>query len=128
MSDAEMKTPAPAELSQLQAKFDALNHLVVSVLILLVIISGTLTIYLLRQWSSTRKDLAAARPGAIQIIAEYNKERGPRMDAFINKLTDYGRTHTNFIPILLKYGVNPSSLTSAPPAAVSPAPASARKK
>ena len=43
---------------------DALRHLVVSILILVVVISGTLNIYLLRQWRSTSKDLAGDSPAS----------------------------------------------------------------
>ena len=127
MDEVELKTSAPAELSQLQAKFDALNHLVISVLILLLIVSGTLSIYLLRQWSSTRKDLAAFRPMAAQVIGQYNNNRelNARLDGFVSRLTDYGRTHTNFAPILMKYGINPAA-PSATPAA--PAAAGQQKK
>lgn len=101
-------TPPAAGSSQLQEQLDSLHHLVVSVLILLVVVSGTLTIFLLRQWQTARKDLSAYSPGANSLIAEYNRERGPRMDGFINKLTDYGRQHPDFIPILNKYGLNPT--------------------
>jgi len=123
MDEVEQKTSAPAELSQFQAKLDALNHLVVSVLVLLLITSGTLTIYLLRQWSSTRKDLAAFRPMAAQVIGQYNnnRERNARMDGFVSRLTDYGRTHTNFAPILMKYGINPAAPSATPAASAAPA-------
>jgi len=130
MDNAESQPAAPEELVRLQAKLDALNHLVVSVLILLVIISGTLTIYLLRQWMSTRKDLAAFRPMAAQVIGQYNnsRERNARMDGFISRLTDYGRTHTNFAPILIKYGINPAAPSATPAASAGPAAAGQQKK
>src|SRR5438093_842517 len=123
MDNAGAQLAAPEELGRLQAKLDALNHLVVSVLVLLLITSGTLTIYLLRQWSSTRKDLAAFRPMAAQVIGQYNnnRERNARMDGFVSRLTDYGRTHTNFAPILMKYGINPAAPSAAPAASAAPA-------
>jgi hypothetical protein len=130
MDEVELKTSAPAELSQFQAKLDALNHLVISVLILLVVVSGTLTIYLLRQWSSTRKDLAAFRPMAAQVIGQYNNNRewNARMDGFVSKLTDYGRAHPNFVPILMKYGINPAGPSATPAGAAAPAAAGQQKK
>jgi len=127
MDEVELKTSAPAELSQLQAKLDALNLLVIFVMILLLIVSGTLSIYLLRQLRSTQKDLAAFRPMAAQVIGQYNNNRelNARLDGFVSRLTDYGRTHTNFAPILMKYGINPAA-PSATPAA--PASAGQQKK
>ncbi len=119
MENTDLKSSASADLNQLQAKFEALHHLVISVLIMLVIVSGTMTIFLLRQWSLARKDLAAARPVANQIITEFNnnKERAARMDGFVSRLVDYSRTHTNFVPILVKHGINPAGPTGAPAAA-----------
>jgi hypothetical protein len=105
MDNPDIKSMAEADESHLQGELESLHHLITSVLILVLIVSGTLSVYLLRQWQMTRKDLAAIRPGALQIIADYNKERAPRMDAFIEKLKDYGRTHPDFVPILVRYGV-----------------------
>jgi hypothetical protein len=123
MDNPDIKSPELVDESQWQAQLESLNHLVTSVLILLVIVSGTLSVYLLRQWQMARKDLAAIQPGALQIIADYNKERAPRMDAFIDKLKDYGRTHSDFVPILIRYGI-----VSNAPAAGGAVPGSAMPK
>jgi hypothetical protein len=107
MDNPDIKSPGvpEAEVSQLESQVAALQHLVTTLLVLLVIVSGTLSIFLLRQWQMARKDLGAIRPSALQIIADYNKERAPRMDAFLDKLKDYGRTHPDFVPILVRYGL-----------------------
>jgi len=123
MDNPDIKSPELVDESQWQAQLESLNHLVTSVLILLVVVSGTLSVYLLRQWQMARKDLAAIQPGALQIIADYNKERAPRMDAFIDKLKDYGRTHSDFVPILIRYGI-----VSNAPAAGGAVPGSAMPK
>ena len=118
MDNLDSKTPVPTEPNDLQAQFDSLRHLIVSILILVVVISGTFNIYLLRQWRSTSKDLAGIRPQAAQIITEYQKASGPVMQEFVRKLTEYGRTNPDFVPILIKYGLKPAtptnSLTAAP--------------
>ena len=77
MDNLDIKTPVQSDASDVQAQFDELRHLIVSVLILVIVISGTLNIYLLRQWRSSSKDLAAIRPQAAQMIAEYQKVSGP---------------------------------------------------
>ena len=67
------------------------------------------------------------------MMAEYQKS-GPLMDEFTKKITEYGRTHPDFAPILAKYGLNTTSPTSAPtasPGSLAPAslpPAAAPKK
>jgi len=103
MDNADIKSPASADLSQLEAQVQSLHQLIISVLVLMIVISGTLSIYLLRQWRMTSKDLASIRPAASQVFAEYTKERAPRMDAFLERLKDYGRTHSDFVPILIRY-------------------------
>ena len=116
MDNLDNKTPVQPNLSDLQAQYDALRHLVVSILILVVVISGTLNIYLLRQWRSTSKDLAGVRPQAAQMITEFQKVSGPLMQDFVKKITEYGRTHPDFAPVLAKYGLKPATPTNPPPA------------
>jgi hypothetical protein len=125
MDNLDTKSPTPSGTDDLQAQCDALRHLVVSMLILVVVISGTLNIYLLRQWRSTSKDLTAIRPQAAQMVADYQGKSGPMMNDFIKKLTEYGRTHADFAPILAKYNLKPALPTN--PAPSVPA-ASAPKK
>ncbi len=121
MNDLDAKAPAQPEANDLQRQHDDLRHLVVSLLILVIVISGTLNIYLLRQWRTLSRDLAAVRPQAAQIIGEFQRVRGPAMSEFVKKLTEYGRTHADFAPIVVKYGLRPA--TNAPAAApAAPAP------
>ena len=115
-------------VNDLQAQYDALRHLVVSVLILVIVISGTLNIYLLRQWRTVKRELTGFRPQAAQVIAEYQKVSGPLMTDFVKKIAEYGRTHPDFAPILTKYNLKPAGATGAPPAAPTSPPAAAAKK
>jgi hypothetical protein len=105
MDNPELKNPAPQDLGQLHAQFDDLRHLITSVLVLLVVVSGTLSVFLLRHWTQTRRDLAAYRVDAGPFIEAYNKQAGPQMDAFLEKLKEYGRTHPEFNQLLARYGV-----------------------
>ena len=116
MDNLDNKPSVQPDVSDLQAQYDALRHLVVSLLILVVVISGTLNIYLLRQWKSTSKDLGAIRPQAVQMIAEFQQKSGPVMQDFVKKITEYGRTHADFAPILAKYGLKPTVPANLPSA------------
>ncbi len=120
MDILENKMTAPGPSTELQAQCDSLRHLVVSILVLLIIISGTFTIYLLRQWKYTRNDLASFRPQATNAIAQYEKNRAA-MDDFVNKITDYGKTHPDFAPIMAKYGLGKPGASTATPPVVAPA-------
>ena len=128
MDNLDNKTPLQTDTNDLQAQCDALRHLVMSVLILVIVISGTLNIYLLRQWKTVRKDLAGLRPQAAQIFDQYQKQNGMQLD-FVKRITDYQRTHPDFAPILAKYGIKPGGPTGAAPATTTPQqPAAPPKK
>lgn len=123
MDNFDTKTPAQPATNGLQAQVEGLRHLIVSILILVVVVSGTFTVYLLRQWRAVGKELTAYRPQAAQMIADYQKVSVPVMTEFLKKITDFGRTHPDFMPILAKYNIKPTAGTgTAPPSAV-PAPA-----
>src|ERR1017187_6066057 len=129
MDNLDNKPSLQPDLTDLQAQYEALRHLVVSILVLLVVISGTLNIYLLRQWRTTSKDLAGIRPQAAQMIAEYQRVSAPLMTDFVKKITEYGRTHPDFAPILTKYGLKPGGPTGTVPATPTPQqPAAPPKK
>jgi len=129
MDNVEIKAPIQANTNDLQDQVDALRHLMVSILILVIVISGTLNIYLLRQWRTVSKDLAGIRPQAAQMIAEYQKVSAPLMTDFVKKITEYGRTHPDFAPVLTKYGLKPPAPTAAAPApAAAQQPAAPAKK
>ncbi len=114
-SESTAPVSAPTDAPSVQAQLDSLHHLLVSVLVLVIVVSGTLWIFLMRQVKDTSRALDEIRPQATNIIAQYQKT-GPVMDDFIRRLQDYGRGHPDFAPIMAKYGLNqrPPGSTSAP--------------
>ena len=124
MDNFEPKTPVQPEGSDLQGRVDQLRQLIVLVLILVTVVSGTFSLYLLRQWTSSRRELAGIRA----MIADYQKVRGPKIADFVKQLAEYGRTHADFGPVLAKYGIKPSAGTGALPAAPASLPAATPKK
>jgi hypothetical protein len=119
MDNLDNRTPLQTDANDLQAQLSSLQHLVVSILILLVVLSGTLNIYLLRQWVWAKRELAGIRPQATQAIADYQRQSAPLMNDFVKKITDYGRTHPDFTPILAKYNLKPGAAPTAPAPTVS---------
>jgi len=113
----ENPTPAPSDTNDLQAQYLWLRKQVLILLVLLIVVSGTLNIFLWRQLRYTQSDLAALQKQAEPMIAEYQQSMGPRMDDFVKKITEYGRTHPDFAPIMAKYQLGG---TSAPPATAPP--------
>jgi hypothetical protein len=113
MNETEANSTAQTELMD---QIVALRHQVFTLLLALVVVSGTLTVYLYRQSSTTGKDIAAIKPQAIKIIQEFTQNRAG-MENFVKQLSVYGYTHPDFQPILKKYGIKPQSAAAAAAAA-----------
>lgn len=112
MDTPEIKPLEPAGSTDLQEQCESLKHLMVSVLILVLVISGTLNIFFLRQLRDARRELAMIRPQMQQMITTYQKTEAPMMQAIANKFADYGRTHVDYAPILSKYGIKAAGPTN----------------
>ncbi|MHB8521504.1 MAG: hypothetical protein ACYDH9_12205 [Limisphaerales bacterium] len=111
-------TPNPAaagelSLSALNQAYRTLRVQFLAVLLTLVILCGSLNIYLLRQVSLVRRDLEANRPVVEKIVAEYVRSGEPTIKDFLNKLEVFSKTHPDFRPILAKY-VNSSDTATVP--------------
>jgi len=115
--DNPVPTPLAPDTSDLQAQCDSLHQLVVSILVLLIVVSGTFTVYLLRQYRSASTDLAMAEPQVKAEMAQFSKLDN-FMNDFVHQLVEYDRTHADFSPILNKYGIKPAgSAAGATPSA-----------
>jgi len=107
----------------LNSEVSALRNQVFALLIALIVVSGTLTIYLYRQASVARKDITAVKPQAEQVIGAFNQNQA-LMNNFFNAVVAYGKAHPEFQPILIKNGIAPNPNVPAPAA---PAPAAPKK-
>jgi len=122
MNATEMNSTPQTELLD---QIVALRHQVFTLLLALVIVSGTLTVYLYRQANIAGKDLAAVKPLANQTIDKF-KANQQAMESFVKQITAYGTTHPDFQPILKKYGIVPQAQPAPTPKAPS-APALPKK-
>jgi len=100
------EAPTNTELAQ---QIDSLRRQTFTLLLLLSIVSGTLTVFLYRQASLTRRDIAAIKPQAAQVIQGFNQTR-PLIQNFVQQLVAYGQAHPDFQQqVLKKYGITPQS-------------------
>jgi hypothetical protein len=102
-----MNEPATNFQGDLAAQVASLQRQVAVLLLALIVVSGTVTVYLWYQSRSSGRDLEAVRPQAVQVIQAFNQER-PGMEKFVGELVAYGQTHPDFRPILQKYGIAPA--------------------
>ena len=84
------------------AEIAALKNQVFTLLVALIVVSGTLTVYLYRQVSMAGKDLAQGE----QLKAVLDKRDLP-VENFVNELVAYGEKHPDFVPVLKKYNIAP---------------------
>src|SRR5690242_4904241 len=91
MDNLEPQPSAQATSNDLKGQFEGLRQTVNMMLVLLVVVSGTLTIFLVRQWRFAKTDLDMLRPQAMQIINDYTRVSAPAMQDFVRKLTEYSK-------------------------------------
>jgi hypothetical protein len=103
MNETETSSSAQNEMLD---QMVALRHQAFTLLLALVVVSGTLTVFLYRQASLTGKDIAAIKPQVSQMLEAFRHDQ-PGMENFVKQLTAYGVTHPDFQPILKKYGLVP---------------------
>ncbi len=92
-----------------------LQRQVFSLLVALIVVSGTLTVYLYRQASLARKDYEAIAPQAQQVIGTFNQNQ-QLLVSFVNQLVAYAQVHPDFRPVLAKYGIAPNAAGPVTPA------------
>lgn len=132
MDNPENPTPSQDDFDQLQEQYDSLRNVIVWILVLLVVVSATFTLYLERLRKEQHQELEAVRP-QVSAYQQYDKAAAPARDKFIGELIQYGASHPDFAPILAKYGLTKytpkpaaSGLASPPPSSV-PVPLPANK-
>jgi hypothetical protein len=102
------------------SEISSLRNQVFTLLVALIVVSGTVTVYLYRQASILGKDLNASQ----QLINSFNKGQ-PAVASFVNQLGAYSMTHPEIRPVLAKYGIIPAATQ---PSLTAPAAAAAPKK
>ena len=107
----------PATVELLERQLQALRKLFVVALAILLVISGSLMIFLWGQKRILNSQLSEAR----KFVEDYEKVTAPFLSSFISNLQAYGRTHPDFNPIMDKYNLR-AAVSNAVPPAVLPAP------
>jgi hypothetical protein len=95
-------TPMPLE--ELQRSYRSLRAMFHVVLFILLILTASLALYLLREVSFVRGQVRELT----QFVSNYDKNSKPAMQDFLNKLQAFARTNPDFSPILTKF-YNPTN-------------------
>jgi hypothetical protein len=99
-------------LESLQQAYQSLRTLLEVLIVVMVVLSGSLNIFLLRQVSLVRREVEDRE----RFITDYEHNSLPLMNDFVLKLQAFAKTNSDFVPILAKYW----RPTNAPPVPQSP--------
>lgn len=108
-----MNSPTAVSPADSSSEIAAIQRQMFTLLLALIIISGTLAVYLYNQGRLARKDIDTLnhQEGAVIEIVKKNQAV---MVNFVNQLAVYGETHPDFRPILQKYGIVPQASGATP--------------
>jgi hypothetical protein len=105
----ETESSLPAELSEHIA---ALRRQTFTLLLALIIVSGTLAAYLGYQSRIVSQSIETTRLQAAQIMQNYNQNI-PVMQSIVKQLVAYGQAHPDFQQqVLKKYGITPQTIAA----------------
>ena len=101
---------------ELTDQITALRRQMITLLLALIVVSGTLAVYLWYQSRITGREVDnVIRPQAMQIVQMY-KQRSSVMEKLVAQLVAYEQAHPDFQPILKKYGIPLTNSVAASPA------------
>jgi cell division protein FtsL len=96
--------------TEISEQIFTLQRQVFTLLMVLVVVSGTLVAYLYYQSRQLGKNVDGIKPQATQISQVYNQNL-PIIQSFARQLAAYGQTHPDFQQqVLKKYGITPQSV------------------
>lgn len=117
MNETQNETPTDLPATDdLSGQVASLRRQITSLLLALIVVSGTFTVYMWYQSRITGKAIGALQPQAIQITKLFEQNR-PGMEKLVHQLIVYGQSHPEFQPVLKKYGIplTLSALTNSVP-------------
>ena len=126
MNDTSVST-----IDELQKQVRTLQTLFVATLAVLVLLSGSLNLFVLRQVSMASKQSEETQ----RFVTEYETVSAPMITEFLHKLTAASKTNADVARLLTKYNIQQavakpgvSSLSPAPATTPATVPAKAPKK
>jgi hypothetical protein len=96
--------------TELSDQIAALRRQTFTLLLALIVVSGTLVGYLSYQSRIMSKNVEAYKPQAALVFQNYNQDI-PLIQTFVKQLVAYGQAHPEFQQqVLKKYGITPQTI------------------
>ena len=127
MDNLDHPAPSAQDPALLEAEITSLRSLINTLLILLLIVSGTLSLFLFTQYKLVHRELQSLRPHFAETMDHYAQMKG-KMDDFEARIRDFARTHPDFAATLNKIGGRPVASAPAPASAAGAPPPVQKKK
>lgn len=86
-----------------QQSLQSLRLLFLGTLATLLLLSGSLNLYLYKQSNLARQELDKTVPIVTQMSNDYNEKSVPLINEFLAKLNTFARTNPDFSPILSRH-------------------------
>jgi hypothetical protein len=99
-----------AALAALQQAYQSLRTLIETVLVILLVLTWSVNMYLLKQLSLVRNEVEERQ----RFIADYKKNTEPLMGEFLTRLKEFTKTNPEFTNILYKYWMPTNAPAPAP--------------
>ena len=116
------------DTANLREQYEILRKLFLAALVAMLIVSGSLAVFLVRQVTFVRRDVEGIRPQIDRLTANFKQVEEPQINSFVNSLINYAKTHPDFNPILAKYKITPSVPVPVPVTPVNKVPTAPAKK
>lgn len=112
-----ISSPSASRPESIQRDIETLRFYFTAFVLLMVLISGSINLFLRRQVRLVRAQASELN----YVVSDYNKNRAPLMDDFVNRLREFSKTHADYAPIFARY-IRPSetNVPTAPPASQPP--------
>lgn len=111
-------TPAGSEaaLARLSENYRGLRVQFLSLMIAVVVFALGANMFIFKQVSLANKQKVELD----QVVNEYKDKTAPKMNEFVTRLREFGRTHPDFEQILRKYVSTNAAPVALPPSAAAP--------
>jgi len=97
----EQNESSDTAILDLKDQLETVKRQSFSLLLALIVVSGTVTVYIYQQASLQGKELGALQQPASQVINAFNQNRAI-MQNFVTQLNAYGQTHPDIEQLLIR--------------------------
>jgi len=127
MNELESKASDSKETPSLSQQASALQRQVTTLLLAMVLLTGTFAVYLYQQQKYAIQDRDANKQTVAQMLQVFQQQK-PILNDFTAKLMEFGRTRPDFTQILTRYGIQPATMPAKDAPKAAPIPTTIPKK